>query len=172
MLIIPSIRIESEQPPTLQQVRRACRELRLCIFAAYAVIAIVLAHGLIALGLAHMHASAQSPSASGGWALVGDLALIAMTLAAAYALYWSLSAYQRMRLCSDAQVCRVIYAVCRTNPQADRYRLAVLRSGRSFLAAEIDAYFNLSSPGQWSQTWPQDLKQRVQSSEPLFIAAS
>ncbi|MDD4886387.1 MAG: hypothetical protein PHO64_05610 [Thiomonas sp.] len=172
MLAMPTINIASGQPPSLASVRSACRKMKLCIVASYAVLAYFIGSNLIALGQAHMRSTAAVLGAGSPLAIVKDLAVIALLLGAAYALYRSLAIYQSLRLCDDSKICRVVYAVCRAHPEADRYRIAVLRSGRGFLTAEIDGFFNLCTPDLWTQNWPQDLKARIQSPEPLAVKAA
>ncbi|HOI66975.1 MAG TPA: hypothetical protein PLD03_10255 [Thiomonas arsenitoxydans] len=171
MLAIPTINIASGQPPSLASVRSACRKMKLCIAASYAVLAYFIARSLIALGQSHMRSTPAALGVGSLLAIVKDLGIIALLLGAAYALYRSLTIYQSLRLCDDSKICRVVYAVCRVNPAADRYRIAVLRSGRGFLTAEIDGFFRLCPPELWTQSWPQDLKARIQSPEPLAVMA-
>ncbi len=167
MLAIPTIDIASGQPPTLASVRIACRNMKLCIAMSYAVLAYFIAKELIVLGQSHMGSTASTLGTGSPLEFFKNLLLVALLLGAAYVLYRSLAVYQSLRLCDDKKICRVIYAVCRANPEADRYRLAVLRCGRGFISAEVDRFFNLCTPELWNQCWPQDLKNRIQSPEPL-----
>ncbi|MGC8806827.1 MAG: hypothetical protein ACP5QB_04660 [Thiomonas sp.] len=172
MLGIPTIDIASGQPPTLVSVRRACRNMQLCTAVSYAVLGYFIAKELIALGQAHMGSTASTLGSASPLGVVKTLLLIVLLLGAAYVLYRSLAVYQNLRLCDDSTICRVIYAVCRTNPEADRYRLAVLRSGRGFINAEVDRFFQLCPPELWNQSWPQDIQSRIRSLDPLASTAS
>ncbi len=172
MLATPTIDLAGGQPPTLQQVRRTSRRLLLAIAGSFAVVAYLVSSALIALGEAHMSTRAADLGTTGPQGYAADALQIAIVLVAAYLLYRSLMGYLDLCICEDSKVCRVVYAVCRANPQADRYRQAVVRQARGFLTAEIDAFYALSSPEVWARSWPEDLRDQVRSPSPLAGGAA
>ncbi len=167
MLAIPTIDLMHGEPPTLPAVRRARRRLLGLIAGSFGVLAYLLSSNLIALGEAHMSTRAERMGSLSPLALGEDLLMVVLFLGAAWVLYRALTGYLDLCVCEDSKVCRVVYAVCRDSPQADRYRQAVVRQARGFLTAEVDAFYELCPPDRWNRNWPDNLREQIRSSTPL-----
>lgn len=167
MLGIPTIDLASGHAPSARAVRGARLRLLAGIAGSFAVVAWLIARVLVALGESHMQGHAANLDATGAADIVGGLLHMALFAAAAYALYACLTRYLDLCSCDESVACRVLYAVCLHDPRADRYRRDVLRQGRGFLTAEIDAFYALCPADSWGTRWPEDLSRRVRSSAPL-----